>query len=399
MKTDAPLVAFESPELVNLFRTYTAGSTSIGAHLADAAARRHVDDPLIVVTGTDIAAFPGGGAAPVVEPYRLSTRGFKELAAISHLGPAMGTLARLREIDDAGCWRADAKRLLATCATARAANSTQLWRDQLAVPAFAGRERAIATMIDYSCALTERVLVRALDDPSYLSAPSLVRDYLDGPNDELPVPFNRIMIATFFLTGMDLAHRIIGWFDDAEIAWDRAMVIIAGQAGRPTAGVTLESHSVAAVVLAAARDRLPGRRIFVAPHAAVFPAFDGTNLGAVAAAEPDYRRLWASLYATSELGAEMFASYPRFQPRTNGRERIETTTAHVHEKPAIDGPADWFALVTRLRVVLEDPQQLLSGAVTDYASSQLVAVGNDPSAVVVPGLDGEPYPHLSEEIP
>jgi hypothetical protein len=44
---------------------------------------------------------------------------------------------------------------------------------------------------------------------------------------------------------------------------------------------------------------------------------------------------------------------------------------------------------------MEDPRQLLSGAVTDYASSQLVRSANDPSAVTVPGLDGEPYPQTS----
>lgn len=40
---------------------------------------------------------------------------------------------------------------------------------------------------------------------------------------------------------------------------------------------------------------------------------------------------------------------------------------------------------------MEDPRQLLSGAVTDYASQQLVANDNKPGAVTVPGLDGEDY--------
>ena len=64
----------------------------------------------------------------------------------------------------------------------------------------------------------------------------------------------------------------------------------------------------------------------------------------------------------------------------------------VPEKPALAGPDDWLGLNTRMRVVMEDPRQLLSGAVTDYASLQLVRSDNDPSAVTVPGLDGEPYP-------
>jgi hypothetical protein len=58
--------------------------------------------------------------------------------------------------------------------------------------------------------------------------------------------------------------------------------------------------------------------------------------------------------------------------------------------PAIAGPNDWFALTSRLRLVLEDPRQLLSGAVTDFAAQQLVDNGNDPARILVPGLDGEP---------
>ena len=387
----------ESPELIELFTTYTAGPASIGAHLAEIAARETAHDPLLVATGTDVALYPGDGSPPAVEGWRLSTRGFKELAAVSHLGPALATLARMREADPAGAWHADAARLLDACKAARAASSIGLWRDQLAVRAFAGREHAIAAMVDYSCRVTERRLERALDDPSSLTMAAVRRDYLRGPADDLPVPFDRVMIATFFLTAMDIAHRLITWFDAWDIGWERAMVIIAGQAGRPTAGVTEESNSVAAIVHAAARGRLLPGRLFIAPHAPAFPSFDGTNLPAVTALEGEYRRLWAWLRATSDLGGQMFEGYPRFQARPAERVRIGPRTASVCEKPAVDGPHDWFALNTRLRVVMEDPSQQLAGAVTDYASSQLVRSANDPSAVTVPGLDGEPYPHPNGE--
>jgi hypothetical protein len=374
--------------------TYTASPTSIGAHLAAASARQNTDDPLIVATGTDIALYLGGGQPPVVEGFRVSTRGFKELAAVSHLGPALATLVRLRELGEANCWRQDAERLLSATKAARAANSTELWRDRIAVRAFHGREAAIAAMVDYSCRLTERFLQRSLDDPGYLNTSTLQEDYLEGPADELPVPFNRIMIATFFLTGMDVAHRLISWFDDLELPWERAMVIIAGRAGRPTAGVTRESNSVAGVINTASRGRLPAHRLLIAPHAPVFPLFDGTDLEPTAALEGDYRRMFASLQATSELGAQMFDSYPRFHPNPDEDVRVHAESRTVHAKPAIDGPDDWLALTTRLRVVMEDPRQLLSGAVTDYASRQLAGNGNDPAALTVPGLDREPYPGL-----
>jgi hypothetical protein len=389
-----PPATVESPELVALFTTYTASPDSIGAHLAQAAVSAAEHDPLLVVTGTDLVLYPGDGKPPLVEPYRLATRGFKELAGVSHLGPAVATLARLRELT--GDWRADAVRLRDSVRAARAANSPSLWRDQLAVRAFAGREDAIAAMIDYSCALTERFLDRALADPAALTMANVRRDYLQGPaiDGELPVPFNRVMIATFYLTGMDIAHRLIDWLDAVDIDWTRAMVIFAGQAGRPTAGVTQESHSIAGVVRAVSGGLLDPQRVFIAPHAPVLPPHDpaGDDTTAAADLEPGYRRLWAGLRATSELAGGMFDGYPRFAVPAAAPGVIGPGTATVGGKPAVQGPDDWFALVTRLRVVMEDPAQLLSGAVTDYASAELVAHRNDPSAVTVPGLDGEPYP-------
>ena len=235
-----PSATFESPELVALFTTYTASPDSIGSHLARAAVSATAHDPLLVVTGTDLVLYPGGGKPPLIEPYRLATRGFKELAGVSHLGPAVATLARLRELGGDGAadgqpgdgWRADAVRLLGATTAARAANSTSLWRDKLAIRAFVGREEAIASMIDYSGRLTERFLQRALADPGYLTMANVRRDYLEGPaaDGALPVPFNRVMIATFYLTGMDIAHRLITWLDAVDIDWARAMVIFAGQA-------------------------------------------------------------------------------------------------------------------------------------------------------------------------
>ena len=398
-----PPAQFESPELVELFTTYTASPDSIGAHLAQAAVRETERDPLLVVTGTDVALYRGGGTPPVIEPYRLASRGFKELAGISHLGPALASLARLRELgvegaaDRAG-WPADAARLLSVTKAARAANSPSLWRDQIAVRAFAGREELIAAMVDYSCVLTEGFLRRALDDPGYLTMAAVRRDYLEGPaaGGVLPVPFNKVMIATFYLTGMDIAHRLIAWFDGAGIDWERALVIFAGQAGRPTAGVTEESHSIAGVVRAVSRGRLAAERMFIAPHAPVFPPYNPAerDTSPATALEPGYRRLWAALRATSDLAGGMFEGYPRFAAPSADQPVIGPGTASVPAKPALKAADDWFALVTRLRVVMEDPRQLLSGAVTDYVSSELVRHANDPAAVTVPGLDGEPYPHL-----
>ena len=383
---------YESPAFARLFRAYTGSARSVGIQLTLASEQAHAATPLIVATSSDLALYPGRGAPPTVEGFRLSTRGFKELTAVSHLGPALASLARIKELDPHGPWREGAAELLAATRETREANSPALWRDLIRIESFAGREEAIADMIDYSCVLTERVLERSLQDPAYLTAATVRRDFLEGPSPDLPVPLNRIMVATFFLFGMDLGHRLITWFDELDLPWEDAMVIIAGRQGRPTAGVTRDSNSVAGVIHAAARGRLPERNLLIAPHAPVFPMYDGTNLDAVSALEPDYRRLWSGVRATCELGEQMFDGYPRFEPSRSARRRVGPGTVTVSEMPAVTGPTDWFALTSRLRLVLEDPRQLLSGAVTDFAAQQLVDHDNDPSKLFIPGLDGEPYP-------
>ncbi len=387
--------SYEQPELLDLFRSYTASASSIGSHLASAADRENAGRPLLVGTASDLALFPGGGAPPTVEAFRLSTRGFKELAAISHLGPAVATLAWMKEREPHGTWRDDAERLLRSSRAVRRTNSADVWRERIRVRAYAGRESAIAAMIDWACALTERVLTRALRDDGYLTAATVRQDYLQGPSENLPVSMDRIMVATFFLTGMDLAHRLITWFDQEELSWEQAMVIIAGRQGRPTAGVTEDSNSVAGVVRAASRGRLPTRSLLIAPHAPVFAMYDGSNLDQVAALEPDYRRMWSGIQATCDLGEQMFAGYPHFEPATRHHVILDRDARSVSGLPAVSAPDDWYALTTRLRVVLEDPRQLLSGAVTDFASHQLVKHDNDPARLTVPGLDGEPYPGLA----
>ena len=255
-------------------------------------------------------------------------------------------------------------------------------------------------MIDYSCLLTERFLQRALDDPAYLTMTAVRRDHLEGPasHGDLPVPFNQVMIATFYLTGMDIAHRLITWLDAVGIDWERAMVIFAGQAGRPTAGVTQESHSIAGVVRAVSRGRL-ARRAGV--HRAARPRLPALRPGATATAPrpgPGGRLPPAVGRAARHLrpGGRHVRGLPALRrARPPSRPPSAPAPPASTAKPALKGPGDWFALVTRLRVVMEDPAQLLSGAVTDYASSELVAHANDPSAVTVPGLDGEPYPHIT----
>lgn len=386
-----------SPELIQLFETYTASATSLGSQLSKATTATLQDDPLVVATGTDFAIFPGKGLPPTVQSFRLSTRGFKELAGISHLGPALATLVRLRELGwTRAQWQPDAERLLAAVQTARAANSEALWRDQIAVNAYAGREAAITAMIDYACVLTERYLRLVMQDENLLTSAHLREHYLEAKGDAVgaTVPFNQVMIATFFLVGLDIGHRVMKWFDQHTIDWSRAMVLVCGRAGRPTAGVTWTSNSVCATILGASRQKLPLSRMYIAPHGPTFTLGGATDMAAVAAFEEPLRTLWGYTRAICDLGPVMFDGYPRYEPGALGLPVLESDTTRISDMPVIQSINDWKAMVTRLRVAVEDPRQLLSGCVTDFAVAQLQACGNDPTQVTVPGLDGAVYPAL-----
>lgn len=391
------MAVYQNPEMVALFDAYTSGAPSIGADLTELAVAGDAADPLIVSTGTDMAIFPGGGGTPSVQSFRLSTRGFKELAGVSHLGPAMGSILRIHDLDPGtDLWRRDAEKLLDAVTAARAANSEALWRDRICVDAFEGRERAIAGLLDYGCALTGRYLEAVLEDESRLTGQFLRDEVLEARGRSLgaTVPFNWVMIATFFLTGLDTSHRIMNWFAGEGVDWRRAMVLVCGKAGRPTSGVTLSSNSIAQMLVAASDHKLPLDRLYIAPHGPSFVLTDPVDLDAVKAYEAPLRFLWSYTRAISDLAGVMFEGFPRYAPDATAAPALTPGVEALSEMPRIQGPDDLYAMTTRLRLVMEDPRQLLSGCVTDYAAEQLLQQGNDPARVTVPGLDGLDYPTL-----
>jgi hypothetical protein len=200
------------------------------------------------------------------------------------------------------------------------------------------------------------------------------------------------MIAAFFLVALDTAYRVMAWFKEQSIDWDRAMVLIAGQQGRPTAGVTWTTNSVCQLILGASNRKLPLERMYIAPHAKSFTVKDPDDLDAVRAVEEPLRSLWLYTRAISNLAPTMFEGYPRYAPGSYEPPVIGKETRELSEMPRILGPDDMLTMTTRLRLVIEDPRQLLSGCVTDYAVEQLRLNGNNPATVVVPGLDRYVYP-------
>ncbi|KAK5989553.1 Pimeloyl-[acyl-carrier] methyl ester esterase-like protein [Cladobotryum mycophilum] len=382
---------FQAPAFLDLFTAYTASKTSIGFQLAATVKEATSSLPLLVATSFDMILFPGKGRDPSYMNFRLGSRGFKELAATSHLGPALGSLIQMRENGASDeVWRAHAENLLEKTEVARRANSVALWKDQIQVEAFQGRESAISAMIDYAFNLTIAFLRRVLDDPDKLSPEFLRENYLEATGSALDatVPFNAVMIATFFLVGLDISYRMRKWLKANDFEWKQAMVLITGRQGRETSGVTVSTNSVAQILIQSSNMELPVERLFIAPHGIVPVIQNPVTADSLRTHEHQFRSLWSSLFGTGQLGETMFSGYPSYQPERTTRPVINASTLSVPELPKISHGDDWFAMNTRMRVVLEDARQLLSGCVTDYAAEQLRQFEDDLTKIVIPGLDG-----------
>lgn len=387
-------------ELVELFRIYTRPAAIAGGTTGDTLSRLSYDrnrgNPLLASSASHIALYPGGGAPPQVVAFRHQSVAFQELAGISHLAPAIASLVVLAEAGQEAEWRHDADRLVAGIAGAKAANRIELWSGALQTPPIHGREQAVTRMVAYACEISARYLRRALAEPGYLNRETLVADLLDGPpSPELPVSFNRIIIGTFALVGANNSHRLIRWFDGIDLPWERALAMIIGRTGPVTAGLSKATNAMARIFLMASRGRLPEERLFMAPYAPTFEPPKGGDLSEVAGLEDRLRWTLARLMAAVDLAPLMYPGYPAFAPPPLTGPDVGPETTTVTEMPRIKGPDDWSTMLTRMRLSLEDPRQLQASGVTDYMAEQLIQNGNDPSRIVIPGLDGEPYPDLT----
>ena len=381
------------PEFAQLYKAYTSDPDSMGKHLTERMVAMTEADPLLVVTGSDVALFPGSAGPPVVESFRRSTRGFIELASVSHLGTAVAWAIRLRELGDPR-WRGDTARLVERIERTREVNSEALWREEIAVPALAGLEWKIADLVDYSCSVTKAFLVAGLADESLMNFKHLREHYLEPAGSAaVAVPINDMMVATFALAFLDIGYRIIRWMRESVRDWGRLMVLLSGRSGRPTAGLTWASNNMCHLLWKASGERLAPERVYIAPHAPSFTLADVQNDEHLARLNLEFRDIWNNTRASVDLARAMFEGFPAFEPtmgRMPGASEAERTT--LHEMPPLRSPKDRFSAITRLRFVMEDPTQLLANSVAPYIIDQLCDSGNRPEEVVIPGFTEVTYP-------
>jgi len=380
---DAPVTYQPDQAFAGLFFAFTGGGPeSIGAQLTQTMVSQSQESPLLVSTASDIAYFPGGHSKPSIESFRKSTRGFIELTAVSHLPLAVCYVAHMRELRPGGeTWRAQLQRLIEHAGATRRANTVEMWRDQVALRAFQGHERKLCALVEYALASCIDYMQRACNDPSLLDFAPLQRQLIDADRDWLPVSMNDVMFATFALAYVDIAYRIGGWLREKAIDWDRAMVLVSGQSGRPTAGVTWSTNNICNLIWKSSDRRITPERIFVAPHAPGLSVDNLSNAEALRDLENAYREIWCQTRASVDVARKMFQAYEAFIFRPIEAEML----------PAIKSLGDHAACVARLRRIMEDPQQLLSNCVADYIIDELHRCNHRPEDVQIPGFTNVDY--------
>ena len=244
-------------------------------------------------------------------------------------------------------------------------------------------------MVAYACDLSLSFLAGFRADPAKRTFDALVKDYLEVRSERFPVPFDHVMIATFCLTALNGVSGSLEFLRGLTIDWARALVIFAGMTGGPTAALTRCTNQLQDVIFIASRGAVKQNRVYTNPFARVPDA--STNPTDWASIEAQLRGFWATTYARIQLAGRMFPQYPRFVPGECPSTAVTPATRSISAPPRLTTAEDIFSFVARLRFVMEDPTQLLSGSVASYVLGEL-ALGKTPADVAVPGLTGAAYP-------
>lgn len=362
---------------------YPTDEPTIGALLAQAEIASQsataAPGPLILVIGSDSYIYDTRNQNLLGHiQYRADrTTGFYEMTAISHIGPAIAYLAEINQIGDPR-WKERLTSILTHVKAVRAFNARteSHWLDQLNSPAWAAHKSDIRNMVDYACRKTE-AYINSVGDGESFSPASVDAEFFSGVSDEFPIPFDNVMIGTFMAAALEGGLTTYGDFQDIEIDWSQAMVLIHSQAGtNVSSGLTKSTNWLAYYLKAVSGFELPDERVIIAPYADV-----RASLGQDPLPHEDFayyaNRVWGQLYYRGVIADRVFARIP---------------TIYIPERAPLPGDGGHTAadniggFMMRLKHSLSDNKEMLSNTVGFWMSRELADKGWDPAAVDIPGL-------------
>jgi hypothetical protein len=376
-------------EFMNLFFDFTgseepdypAGQPTLGQMVTQSAkeAAGGAPGPLVLVVGSDIYVYDtAGGARLGAERFRADrASGFYELTAISHIGPALAYLARIKANGDAR-WQARLASLRTHTAQVRALNqrATDNWLDRLNQPAWSAHKAQIRHMVDYAGARTLSY-IDSLGNGDRFTTAGVNDDFFNGTSAEYPIPFVNVMIGTFMLEALRGAADVQGSLARLKLDWPHAMVLVSSRAGsNVSSGLTEGTNWLVLFLKAASGFSLPDDRIKIVPYAEVRPSLGQPQL---APADLAYyvQRVWGPLYYRKVISDQVFAGIP---------------TIYLPDRPPL--PGDYFVtqagaidqFMIRMKHSLRDAREMLSNTVAFWMVRELANKSWDAGAVEIPGV-------------
>ncbi|NOQ75074.1 MAG: hypothetical protein GQ574_23880 [Crocinitomix sp.] len=356
--------------------------------------------PLVIYTADAIHIFKEDRTRIAkIDTRTASFTGFYEVTALSHIGPALGYLAFLK--NEGGEWRSSAESLLKHIRQLRAMNSVDLmhagntpsttshWLDRLNNPAWNPNKVNIKNMFDYACAMSGNYLQQVLSGDRELTSADVRNALLSNTepmSDDYTISFNHIMIATFQLEGLSEFHRIYRSLKDVDVDWANARIIVRSPVGNNYGGglSTWTNWTVQALNILAGKDDTganiidPNRLLIAAYSAEQNLALDAEGKLPISVYYYYTGQVFGALYSQTYTALQVFSDIP---------------TLNRPERPAMPGDygysdaSDVDHFVERLKYSFSVKTELLSNTIGFWMPNELAAKDYRPSQVDIPGLN------------
>ncbi len=320
--------------------------------------------------------------------------GFFELTAVSHIGPALSYLAKIKQNGDPS-WEGAMANLLEDIKQVKILNSVQdnNWLDQANIKPWQPHKQQIQAMVDYAMSMAGNYIVGVQKGAPFDLA-SVQSNFLNS-NKEYPISYNSVMVATFMLTAIQSMSAVHEGIENLNINWSQAMVIVRNVAGaNVSAGLTSGTNWMVPFVNALSNNQIPAERILISPYAIV-----QADVGQDPLPEATYKyyayAVWGSVYNRGKISLSVFT---------------DLETIYLPGRPAIPGDynyskaSDIKDFMVRLKYSLLDSREMLSNTVGFWMAGEMQNKNWDSSKIEIPGLTtGFPegisqYPKQNPEI-
>ena len=376
-----PIMAQSPDPFVNLFQAYVG---KVGVDLIRSSMiMGGKQQSTLYVNGFNFVYWAPGAKQPAT--YQAFANGVTQLAGVSHLGPALASLVQVYQDSlinpaiSANTWKSDISALLSGVIASEQANNEAYW-SAIDPIVFGSYAKEMTKMIAYGLSLVKKYLEDALKNPSILTFSKLRSRVLNSKDPH--VPFDYVMIGTFALANIAVQYHSIMWLQDQRIDWANASVLLSGQFGRATGGMSKCTNTAVKRLLVASNGTLDDKRILIASAG---PAVDPTQT------DPSYwsgmqrkvQSIWYLTRSSSALADPMFKGYHSIR-----QEPCQILPTDEGGKPPME------AFLKRLKFALAHPDQELASCTANFMVEKLGKNKFNPAGLWIPGMTDVKYPKV-----